>query len=196
MSVNTILHKPPGYAGVSRPTKLTPELQQRICSIIADGNYISTACHACGVDNTTYLNWIASGQAEAERGETGGIFFKFLQAAKEAEAAAEVQLVKDVKLHTNRNVVAPLALLDRRFRERWGQTPAQTQANTYNINIDKAIIDASAKFQELMTRATERHVTPMLVPGETMNEGGEDALQITRGAEESQQRADAEGETG
>ena len=168
MSVNTILNKPPGYAGVGRPCKLTPELQEKICSIIADGNYLVTACQACGVDNNTYRNWLERGQAEADAGNTGGIFFQFLHAAKEAEAKSEIQLVKDVKLHTNRNVVAPLALLDRRFRERWGQTQAvQPGSATYNINIEKAIIDAGQKFDSLMSRLADRTEAPMALPEDT-----------------------------
>ena len=34
---------------LGRPTDLTPELQEKICSIIADGNYIETACNAVGI---------------------------------------------------------------------------------------------------------------------------------------------------
>jgi len=156
MSVNSIINKPPGYAGTGRPSKLTPELQEKVCSIIADGNYPTTACLACGVAEPTFRQWIINGQEELDNGRPGR-FTAFMLAVKEAEAKSEIQLVKDVKLHTSRNVVAPLALLDRRFRERWGQTPPpQAQGNTYNVNIDKAIIDASEKFKAIMGRLAER----------------------------------------
>ena len=168
MSVNTILNKPPGYKGVGRPCKLTPELQEKICKLIAAGNYITTSCQACGVDRMTYARWLELGQAEADAGEADGQFYAFLCAAKEAEAHAEVQLVADVKLHTNRNVVAPLAILDRRFRERWGQSPTvQPGGNTYNVNIEKAIIDASEKFKEIIARTAERVAAPILLATET-----------------------------
>lgn len=183
MSVKTILNKPPGYAGVGRPCKLTPELQTKICEYIAAGNYITTSCQACGVDRMTYARWLELGQAEADAGNTTGQFYSFLCAAKEAEAQAEIQLVKDVKLHTNRNVVAPLALLDRRFRERWGQSQAPQQGgNTYNVNIEKAIIDASDKFRATMEQIAERTAAPLALPmgDETLanpNDGGDDVVE-------------------
>ena len=165
MSVDSILNKPPQYPGTGRPTKLTPEVQTTICKTIAAGNYLVTACRAARIDDVTMRSWIERGQAELDAG-TPGIFSGFLAAVKEAEAQAEIQLVADVKIHTNRNVVAPLALLDRRFRERWGQTPANSQGggNTYNINIEKAIIDAAGKFDTVMRQRADREATLLAVP--------------------------------
>ncbi len=34
---------------VGRKTKLTPELQQVLCDIFKDGNFVSTACNAVGI---------------------------------------------------------------------------------------------------------------------------------------------------
>jgi len=158
--------KPLGYAGTGRPCALTPELQAKICDYISKGNYAQTSCQAVGISHTTLRNWIDLGKAEEAAGETDGKFFAFMTAIKEAEAASEVALVAEVRAHSNRNVVAPLAMLDRRFRERWGQTqPANSNSgNTYNINIEKAVIDAAGKFDAIMNRLAERTAEPMALP--------------------------------
>jgi len=166
MSVNSILHKPPGYAGTGSPSKLTPDIQTTICDYISKGNYLVTACHAAGVADATFYNWIERGKAEADAGNTTGIYFVFLDAVKRAEAQCEARWVQQVEAHTNRNVVAPLALLDRRFRERWGQTPQVQAGNTYNINVEKALIDAAGKFDAVVARLAER--VPLAIPESTV----------------------------
>lgn len=103
---------------IGRPTKLTPELQTTICQFIREGNYISTACEAVGIWPTTYNDWLKRGETDTE-----GIYNDFYYCVKKAEAEAEAQLVREARAHSKRNVVAPLALLDRRFRKHWGQTP-------------------------------------------------------------------------
>ncbi len=159
------IEKPSDYKGVGRPCSLTPEIQATICQTIAEGNYLVTACAAVGITPHTLTNWIENGKAEEEAGETSGRFFAFLQAVKEAEAQSEIALVAAVQVHNKRNVVAPLAMLDRRFRERWGQTQTTVQGgNNYNINVEKAIIDASLKFDTIMARIAERATTPLAIP--------------------------------
>ena len=167
MSVSTTTKKPLSYAGTGRPSKLTPELQAKVCEYIAAGNYLVTACQAAGINTHTFTDWIAKGERELEE-NTPGEFSAFLLAAKEAEAQSEVNLVAAVQKHNERNVIAPLAMLDRRFRERWGREPAQHNGgNTYNINIEKAIIDAAGKFDAIMQQRAERAVAPLAIPQDT-----------------------------
>jgi len=161
------IDKPKDYKGVGRPCSLTPELQATICKTIAAGNYMTTAAQAVGIDRDTLRAWIDNGRAEEEAGNTEGRFFAFFHAVKEAEAQSEIALVEAVQVHNKRNVVAPLAMLDRRFRERWGQTQTTTQAgNTYNINIEKAIVDAAGKFDAVMARLAERTAAPLAIPAD------------------------------
>jgi len=167
-----LINKPPNYKGVGRPCSLTPALQATICDTIKKGNYLVTACQAVGISPPTLRDWLDKGKAEQEAGKTDGLFLAFFLAVKEAEAQSELALVAAVQKHNERNVVAPLAMLDRRFRERWGQTQPTGQAgNTYNINIEKAVIDAAGKFDAIMARQAERGVTPLALPLEGTKEG-------------------------
>lgn len=103
---------------MGRHTKLTPELQEKICDIIAKGNYISTACSACGVGETTYYHWLEL----AEEGKNG-IYQKFGEAVKKAEAKSEQSLVADVVKAGKdpRYWPASMTMLERRFPEHYAR---------------------------------------------------------------------------
>lgn len=73
-----------------RPTKLTPALQAAIIKLLRAGNYVETAALACGVTKQTLYNWQLRGEDEQ------GPYRDFLDAVKEAQALAEVDLLKEV----------------------------------------------------------------------------------------------------
>ena len=50
-----------------RPTKLTPELSERITAFVRAGNYVETAAAACGVNKATLYDWMKAG-AKSKRG--------------------------------------------------------------------------------------------------------------------------------
>src|SRR5438067_12944053 len=45
---------------LTRPPKglLTPQLQKRICDLLADANTIKTACDACAIGERTFYDWV------------------------------------------------------------------------------------------------------------------------------------------
>lgn len=90
---------------------LTPELIERICEIISHGNYISTACEACGIWEATYSNWQRRGREEIEAlvdddsssksksseviDESGlSIYAKFYVQTKKARAEAQDKMLR------------------------------------------------------------------------------------------------------
>jgi len=75
-----------------RKTKLTPEMQERIYTFIRAGNYIITACQACGIGQKTYENWMNRGAKESE-----GIYHDFYEAIKKAEAEAELESINRIR---------------------------------------------------------------------------------------------------
>jgi len=83
-----------------RPTKLTPELQERICEFIRGGNYFSTACFAVGLGETTFYKWMERGEEKKVGGEGVKVespFKEFREAIKKAEAEAEVERVARIR---------------------------------------------------------------------------------------------------
>jgi len=117
----TTSSKPPGYKGTGRPTKLTPELQEKICKYIAAGNYLVTACSAVGIDTNTFNLWLNNALKEENNG--GGMYFDFMIAVKRAEAAAEAELasmIRETALQ-KKDWLPAITFLERRHRERWGR---------------------------------------------------------------------------
>ena len=184
-----------------RPCLLTPKLQTDICTLIAAGNYLTTACQSVGITTPTLVNWMERGQAEIDAGDTGGQFFVFFSAVKKAEADREAimaQRVIDAALpgirktvtkvamaqgqpvmgddgkvvtyeevtHTGGDWLAAMTFLERRYPERWARPDrgAPGGGNTYNINIEKAIIDAAGKFEAVIKRLAERAKAPHQLP--------------------------------
>lgn len=76
---------------IGRPTKLTPELQEKFCEIISKGHYISTACEALDIGTTTYKDWMT----RAENGDDS--YRSFSSAVKNAQAKRELRLLSRIE---------------------------------------------------------------------------------------------------
>ena len=106
------MNKKLSYKG--RRTKLNHQMQKKICDILANGNYISTACAVARIHQSQYFRWMEKGEHAKS-----GIYRDFYDAVKEAEQVAEVAC-----LHAIRQDPAWQAkawVLERRFPERWGR---------------------------------------------------------------------------
>ena len=77
---------------MARPTKLTPQLQDTLCGLIAEGHTQAAACAACGIHEDTFRSWKVRG-ATAKR----GAFFGFLEAVKRASAQWEQSHLDNIK---------------------------------------------------------------------------------------------------
>jgi hypothetical protein len=64
-----------------RPTKLTPQVQKRLCALLVGGNYRDHACECCNISYDAFIQWIKRGRREGK-----GLYFQFLVAVKRAEA--------------------------------------------------------------------------------------------------------------
>jgi len=67
-----------------RKTKLTSELQEKICKYIENGHTVEQACALVGIAEPTYYRWLRRGK-ESKTGK----FREFLEAVKSAEKIAE-----------------------------------------------------------------------------------------------------------
>lgn len=69
-----------------RPTKLTPELQDKVCKLVSAGNYIETAAAFVGVSKTSLYDWMKKGNEQKK-----GIHRNFLNAIEKALAESEIR---------------------------------------------------------------------------------------------------------
>jgi DNA invertase Pin-like site-specific DNA recombinase len=73
---------------MARRTKLTPERQQRIVTLLAAGNPVETAAEAAGVAKATVYRWLERGEREKS-----GAHCDFRDAVTRARAEAEARNV-------------------------------------------------------------------------------------------------------
>lgn len=114
---------------MSRPTKLTKELQQKIISALTAGNYQDTAAAYAGISTSCFYNWLERGKKERDRlaaGEkakkTEQIFLEFVDAIESARAQAEVRSVALIQKAANDGTWQAAAwYLERSHPQRWGR---------------------------------------------------------------------------
>jgi len=112
---------------MARPTKLTPERQEKIIQAILAGNYLETAAEYAGIGRETVYEWIARGEGRGKRGAKNNLMFtRFACAVREAIAQAEVRAVDIIQEGFANDPKLALDYLARRHPERWGKRDTVT----------------------------------------------------------------------
>jgi len=107
-----------------RKTKLTEERFKQIVNLVKVGNFASVAASAAGISEATYYGWLKRGREEGEalkEGESGSIFFEFLEAIKKAEGQAEARSIMRIQTASEENWTAAAWYLERKYPDRWGR---------------------------------------------------------------------------
>lgn len=99
---------------MGRPTKLTPELQERIVQAVRAGNHFEAAARSAGIAQSTFYRWLERGAEEDD-----GAYSDFRAALRRAEAESEVHAVAVIRKAMTDDWRAALALIERRYPERW-----------------------------------------------------------------------------
>lgn len=101
---------------IGRPTKLTEELQKTVCDALRAGNYVETASAYAGISKDTLYAWLKKGARSKS-----GIYKKFSDAVKIAEASADVRDVATIAQHAQTNWQAAAWRLERKHPSQWGR---------------------------------------------------------------------------
>lgn len=119
-----------------RPTKLTPELTEQVVELVKLGNYPLIAARACGIDDSTFYDWLARGREPSQPEERKrkqakernaaplaviDPFVQFVQSIERAEAFCEARTVGTVVVAAQGNDRTAIAFLERRHPQRWRQ---------------------------------------------------------------------------
>lgn len=103
---------------MSRPLKLTDEVQEKICEALRQGNFRAVAAAYAGVGYTTVHKWLAKGRAKP-RGRYGA----FRRAVLDAESLVERRCVAVViKAGLEGDVKSAQWWLEHKARKRWANT--------------------------------------------------------------------------
>jgi transposase len=101
-----------------RPSKLTPQVHDKIITAIKAGNYLDTAARYAGVDPGTVHRWIAKGKDEQAPDE----YRQFREAIESARAEAEARNVALIQQAANAGTWQAAAwYLERTAHQRWGR---------------------------------------------------------------------------
>ena len=100
-----------------RPSKLTPEIKNKILSRIRAGNYIEVVCSNL-LSKQTFYNWKNQAEEDKAAGKVTE-FTRFLDELTCAEADGEAELVEKVRGSDDWKAAA--WILARRHNARWGK---------------------------------------------------------------------------
>src|SRR5208337_1587993 len=142
---------------MARPTKLTPELQQRIGDNIALGLTYSLASEAAGITYKTFNECMNRGKTEKS-----GKYHQFAQYIQKRNAdAAKALLERLNSADAAGNYQVCMFILERRFPEDFGRRvyrKTNVVAENLNQNVELIVTDADkirAKILEKFTLDTE-----------------------------------------
>ena len=139
---------------MGRPTKLTLDVQSRVCEAVRAGNYLDVAAEFGGIGGTTFHRWMARGAKESS-----GRYRDFRTAVEKAERDAEVALVATWRRQAKDNWQAAAALLERRYGRRWGRR------QTIEAVVQEELRAALEKLRAVLEPATFRLVIDTLSAG-------------------------------
>lgn len=143
---------------MARPTKLTPELRDRICAFLRAGNYVETAAAAAGISKETLYKWLRRGARSK-----GGPCRDFADAVAVAQAQAEARDVALIARAAESQWQAAAWRLERRLPARWSRRERHEHSGK-----DGGAIDARVDTTDLA--AVERRIRELL--GESGAAGG------------------------
>lgn len=107
-----------------RPTKLTPEIHEKIVSLMRAGNYLETAALACGLKPHTVRSWLR----EAAN-QKSGAKRKFLIAVREAMAEPETRDMSVIDIAASSDWRAAAWRLEHRYPQRFSKKTVKNQVS-------------------------------------------------------------------
>lgn len=128
-----------------RPTRLTAQVQQRICQSLEAGNSFAGACEAAGISAAAGKQWRQRGDGRHPNRGPDMKFVDFVTATRKAEAIAEALAVESIRLAAVDGTWQAAAWwLERRHSARWSRVrraqvvPLGADADRVEIIVDLA----------------------------------------------------------
>lgn len=120
------------------PSKLTPEVHEKVVRLVRAGNFRETACAAAGITSRTMRHWMALGADGHEP------YAEFAAAVDQAEAEAEARDVARVVKAGDDDWRALAWRLERKSNERWARRdrPELTVQHENPATLSDAELDA------------------------------------------------------
>jgi len=101
---------------MARPSKLTDDVQAKVCEAIRAGSHHEGAARHAGISKATFFRWLDLGKQRK-----GARYVAFAEAVERAENDMELALVAFWRKAAMKDWKAARGLLERRFPDRWGK---------------------------------------------------------------------------
>jgi transposase len=117
---------------IGKPTKLTPRLQEQICQLLRQGNFIQTVCSFVGIDKTSFYLYMRLGERATE-----GIHYEFRKAVLKSQAEAEMRMLRHIVEAAQTDWCASAWRLERKFPKKYGRFDDVQRRTTSGIPTPK-----------------------------------------------------------
>lgn len=109
-----------------RPSKLTPEVEEKLISALSVGAFRADAAAFAGIGVSTLYSWLERGEADQEQG-VASPFRALVAAVEAAEAKSDVDLLDLITQAAAKDWRAAAWRLERKSPTKWGnkQRPAE-----------------------------------------------------------------------
>lgn len=132
---------------MGRPSKLTPQIQERIVLAVRAGNYASVAARSAGIGESTFYRWMENGAKDDAPTELR----EFREAIKKAEADAEVSAALLIRQAAQNGTWQAAAwYLERKYADRWGRNDKIRQEIEVTTNDPSSIDSEVARLVALL----------------------------------------------
>ena len=128
-----------------RPTLLTPELGDRIITLLRAGNTIAIATEAVGISRRAFELWMRRGRSTKP---ADAIYAEFAERVTKARAEGEARSVAQVASAAGADWRAAAWLLERAGEEGWSKGKRQSEPVTPPKELEAAFTKAAAAARE------------------------------------------------
>jgi transposase len=136
---------------MARPSKLTPDIQQRIGENIALGMTYKLAAEAAGITYKTLNQWVQQG-----KNSTSGKYFEFAQHIKKCNAEGAKKLLERLNDAAEAgNCQVCMFILERRFPEEFGRRiyrQTNVVSENVNANLEITVQEAYSLRKQMLTK--------------------------------------------
>jgi hypothetical protein len=136
---------------MARPTKLTPDIQQKIGDGITLGLTYALAANSASVTYQTFNQWMQRG-----RNSTSGKYYQFFKYIQKSNADAAKALLERLNLSAKAgDTRICIWILERRFSEDFGRKiyrKTNLVSENKNLNVELIVNDADSIRKEILTK--------------------------------------------
>jgi hypothetical protein len=131
---------------IGHEPKLTPELSEKLVSLLRAGNYTAVAVRACGISRALFYQWLDRGVSDDPADAEYVVLRERVELAK---AEGEARNVAAIAAAARENWQAAAWLLERQYPDRWGRSSVRMRDTPEDAEQVERTADPNDPFAEV-----------------------------------------------